>query len=94
MYRLHDSIVKLWIMYEGTGKIKKYEIRLFVTETTKNLMNLMAFELVTYGHTSSHIVTISLPLVRLRALGIYRDYVISHFSRQGSALVTSCVLEF
>ena len=64
MYRLHDSIVKLWIMYEGTEKIKKYEIRLFVIETTKNLMNLMAFELVTYRHISSHIVTISLPLVR------------------------------
>ena len=39
MYRLHDSIVKLWIMYEGTEKIKKYDIRLFVIETTKNLMN-------------------------------------------------------
>ena len=26
-------------MYEGTEKIKKYEIRLFVIETTKNLMN-------------------------------------------------------
>ena len=93
MYRLHDTTVKLRIMYEGTEKIKKYEIRLFVTETTKNLMNLMAFELVTYGHTLSHIVTISLPLVRLRG-GNLRDYVISHFSRQGSALVTSCILEF
>ena len=81
MYRLHDSIIKLWIMYEGAEKIKKYEIRLFVTETTKNLMNLMAFELVTYGHTSSHIVTISLPLVRLRTLeaGIY-GIMSSHIS--------------
>ena len=35
MYRLHDSTVKLRIMYEETEKIKKYEIRLFVTETTK-----------------------------------------------------------
>ena len=26
-------------MYEGTEKIKKYDIRLFVIETTKNLMN-------------------------------------------------------
>ena len=49
----------------------------------------MAFELVTYGHTSSHIVTISLPLVRLRTpeAGLC-------LSRQGSELVTSCILEF
>ena len=41
----------------------------------------MAFELVTYGHTSSHIVTISLPLIRLRTLeaGIY-GIMSSHIS--------------
>ena len=49
----------------------------------------MAFELVTYGHTLSHIVTISLPLVRLRTLEAGLS-----LSRQGSALVTSCILEF
>ena len=57
MYRLHDSTVKLRIMYEGTEKIKKYEIRLFVTETTKNLMNLMISNGTWTGHIWSHIVT-------------------------------------
>ena len=49
VYHLHDGIFKLRIMYEGTEKIKKYEIRLFVTETTKNLMNLVISK-VTHGH--------------------------------------------
>ena len=87
MYRLHDSIVKLWIMYEGTEKIKKYEIRLFVTET---------FELVTYGHTfvTHRHNKPAISQNQNAGGGNLRDYVISHFSRQGSALVTSCLLEF
>ena len=43
MYPLKDSIVKLWIMYEGTEKVKKHDIRHFVIETTKNLMNCNEF---------------------------------------------------
>ena len=39
MNPLHDSIFKLWIMYEGTEKMKKHDVRHFVIETTKNLMN-------------------------------------------------------
>ena len=55
-------------MYEGTEKIKKHDIRHFVIETTKKFMNcndmidiyyLIAFEVVTYSHISSHIATIS-----------------------------------